>query len=144
MTSTQTPVAEGLFSWPADPPRLLASECRQCGVVTFPRQSGCPRCNSQEMGDRELPERGSLWTFTTQEFVPKSPPYLIEENPKTFRPFAVGYVEFPGVVKVEGRIDADDLESLRIGMEMEVVVVPLTTDSEGREVMTYAFRPTGS
>ena len=30
---------------------------------------------------------------------------------------------------------------LSIGMEMELVVVPFTTDPEGREVLTYAFAP---
>jgi uncharacterized OB-fold protein len=95
----------------------------------------------RDMQTTPFARRGTLWTFTTQEFVPKSPPYAPQETEETFRPFAVGYVEFAGQARVEGRIDTDDLDSLAIGMEMEVVVVPFMDDDDGNEVMTYAFRP---
>ncbi|MBV9255930.1 MAG: OB-fold domain-containing protein, partial [Actinobacteria bacterium] len=85
--------------------------------------------------------RGTLWTFTTQGFVPKSPPYSIKEDPATYVPYAVGYVEFADQARVEGRILENDPEKLTIGMEMEVVVVPLRTDEHGTEIMTYAFKP---
>ena len=38
---------------------------------------------------------------TTQGFEPKSPPYVPDGE---FAPFAVGYVEFPGFLRVEGRL----------------------------------------
>jgi hypothetical protein len=34
------------------------------------------------------------------------------------------------------------VEQLKIGMEMELVIVPLYTNDEGEEVMTFAFAPT--
>jgi uncharacterized protein len=77
---------------------------------------------------------------TTQEFIPKSPPYARVETPDTFEPYAVGYVEFPDQAKVEGRIDEKDFSKLRIGMEMEVVIVPFM-ERDGEQVMSYAFRP---
>ena len=135
----QVPIAPGLFTWPSDEPRLIGGRCTACGVMTFPTQADCPRCAGDTMEDALFDRRGTLWTFTTQEFVPKSPPYVREETPETFVPYAVGYVEFPGQAKVEGRIDVDDLSTLRIGMEMEVVVVPLVDDT-----VTYAFRPVGA
>ena len=36
----QVPVAEGVFSWPADEPQLIGSRCSACGMVTFPAQDG--------------------------------------------------------------------------------------------------------
>ena len=141
-TRTQVPVAEGLFTWPSDEPRLIGSRSADCGVMTFPRQTDCPRCTGDDMRVAEFDRRGTLWTFTTQEFIPKSPPFGRPETPESFRPFAVGYVEFDGQARVEGRIDCDDLADLHIGMPMEVVVVPLFPDEEtGDQVMTYAFRP---
>lgn len=137
----QIPVAAGLFTDSAAGPRLLGSKCTQCGVMTFPVQHGCPRCTSEEMEETPFERRGTLWTFTTQGFPPKSPPYAIEVTPETFEPYAVGYVEFPGQAKVEGRLLESDPAKLRIGMEMETVVVPFMTDDDGNEVMTYAFRP---
>ncbi|MGA1509918.1 MAG: hypothetical protein ACO37X_09520 [Ilumatobacteraceae bacterium] len=34
-----------------------------------------------------------------------------------------------------------DPEKLKIGMEMELVIVPLSTDENGDEVVTFAFAP---
>jgi uncharacterized OB-fold protein len=134
-------IAPGLFTWPSDEPRLIGSRCADCGVMTFPVQPDCPRCSSDKMTEALFDRRGILWTFTTQEFIPKSPPYGRTDTADTFRPFAIGYVEFAGQARVEGRIDCDDLTALRIGMEMEVVVVPFQRAGDPPEVVTYAFRP---
>jgi uncharacterized OB-fold protein len=88
-----------------------------------------------------LPRRGTLWTFTTQEFLPKNPPYAGTETAEEFRPYGVGYVELPGEVKVEARLTTADIDALQIGMEMELVVVPFTRNPDGAEILTYAFRP---
>jgi len=48
-------------------------------------------------------------------------------------------VELGGEVRVETRLT--DTEGLRVGMEMELVLVPFRTDDEGNEVVTFAFRP---
>ena len=143
-TTTQVPVAPGLFTWPADePPQLIGSKCGACGVVTFPAQSGCPRCTSDQMEETLLERRGTLWTWTTQGFLPKSPPYAGPETAEDFQGFAVGYVELPGQVRVEARLTESDPEKLKFGMEMELVIVPLKTDEDGNEIMMYAFRPVG-
>ena len=142
-TAQQVPVAPGLFTWPSDEPRLIGSRCQACGVMTFPQQPDCPRCAGDAMEEALFERRGTLWTFTTQEFVPKSPPYARVESADTFVPYAVGYVEFAGQAKVEGRVDVADLSTLRIGMEMEVVVITLVDRPDGTEVVTYAFRPVG-
>ena len=144
MTMTQpVPIAPGLFRETEDGPHLVASQCAVCSppVVTFPSQPDCPRCAGDDMKELLLPRQGTLWTFTTQQFIPKSPPYAIVETPETFQPFAVGYVEFGGLVKVEGRLTEPDAAKLEIGMEMEVVVVPFRTDDDGNEVVTFAFQP---
>ena len=73
--ANQTPIAEGLFTWPSNDPRLLGSRCRDCGVVTFPAQSGCPACCGEDTEQIELARRGTLWTWTIQGFLPNRPPY---------------------------------------------------------------------
>jgi uncharacterized OB-fold protein len=70
------------------------------------------------MTPRELSREGVLWTWTVQRFAPKSPPY--QPPSRGFQPFAIGYVELPEGVRVEALIEADDLESLRIGMPMRL------------------------
>jgi uncharacterized OB-fold protein len=139
--SKQVPVDTGVFTWPSEEPRLLGSRCTQCGTHTFPPQDGCPRCTGTSMEQVELATRGTLWTWTVQGFPPKSPPYAGNDDPATFEAFGVGYVELPGQVKVEARLTESDPAKLRIGMEMELAIVPLAVDSDGNTVVTYAFRP---
>jgi len=131
-----TPVADGLIAGTADDPRLIGSECRRCATVTFPRQGSCPRCTSQDVTERLLARRGALWTWTIQCFPPKSPPYAGDRE--AFEPYGVGYVELPGEVRVEALLTVDDPKELRIGMPMELTLVPAPGTSGA---MTYAFRP---
>ncbi len=44
-------------------------------------------------------------------------------------------------VRVESRLTESDPEHLRIGMELELVVVPFRTEADGTEIMTFAFAP---
>jgi uncharacterized OB-fold protein len=92
------------------------------------------------MREALLPRRGTLWTFTTQGFLPKHP-YAGPETEETFQPYGLGYVDLGGQVKVEARLTENDPAKLRIGMEMELVVLPLRTAPDGSEVLTFAFRP---
>jgi uncharacterized OB-fold protein len=140
MSSTAlTPIAEGLFVDAGGAVRLIGSECGRCGVVTFPRQASCPRCTSVDVGDRLLAREGTLWSWTIQSFPPKSPPYAVDD-PDGFEPFGVGYVELPGEVRVEALLTIADAEKLRIGMPMELTVIP-APGAEDAGVVTYAFRP---
>jgi uncharacterized OB-fold protein len=112
--------------------RLVAGVCRACEQPMFPSRERCPACGSSEVAETLLPERGTLWTWTTQGFEPKSPPFVPDGE---FEPFAVGYLEFDGFLRVEGRLTESDPERLRVGMPMRVVAV----DHAG--VATYAFEP---
>lgn len=139
--TAQVPVAEGLFTWPSEAPQLIGAKCADCGVTTFPRQATCPRCPSERMDETLLSRRGTLWTFTTQEFLPKQPPYAGTETAEEFVAYGVGYVELPGEVKVETRLTTAEVDALQIGMEMELVIVPYRQTPDGDDVLTFAFHP---
>jgi uncharacterized OB-fold protein len=141
--SGQVAVADRLFTWPAAEPRLIGGRCAVCGQVGFPVRAGCERCGGTEVTDTLLPERGTLWTFTTQNFRPPSPPYNGSDTAETFRPFAVGYVDLGGEVMVEARLTEPDPGRLTIGQPMRLVIVPYATRADGTEVMTFAFAPAG-
>ena len=137
------PVSDGIFVETADGIRLLGSRCLSCGNHLFPVQSGCPRCTAEETETVELDHRGTLWTWTVQSFPPKAPPYLGPTDAATFQPFGVGYVELADQVRVEARLTEADPANLRIGMAMELVTVPLATDGDCNEIVTFGFRPIG-
>jgi uncharacterized OB-fold protein len=109
----------------------VAGRCAGCRQFTFPLRERCPACGGALVREL-LPPRGTLWTWTTQGFEPK-PPYVPDEG--EFRPYGVGYVEFEGYLRVEGRLTEADPERLAIGMPMEVVAL------ERGGGVTYAFAP---
>ena len=127
--------APDVVTWPSDEPQLIGGRCTACSSITFPAYPSCARCGSVDVEQHLLPRRGTLWTFTTQEFLPKEP-YASGETMETFTPYGVGIVQLGDEVRVEGRLTTANVEELRIGLEMEVVVVPFNDD-----VVTYAFRP---
>ncbi len=138
---TKVPVAEGLFTWTDEPPRLIGSRDRKTGTISFP-------ADESAAGTEQilLSRTGTLFTWTTQQFVPPSPPYTGNTDPDSFTPYAVGYVELPEGILVEGRLTESDPERLVMGQQMELVLIPFRTEpgtsgEPDREVITFAFSP---
>jgi uncharacterized OB-fold protein len=137
---TQVPFAQDVFTFPADEPRLIGGRCPSCDAVMFPVQPSCGRCGAPELVPELLPRRGTLWTWTTQEFLPKEP-YAGGETTETFKPFGIGLIQLDDVVRVEGRLTESDPAKLRFDMALELVIVPFRVAPDGTEVVTYAFAP---
>ena len=78
--------------------------------------------------------------LTIQTFMPKEP-YHSDETPETFRPYGVGYVEMPGGVRVEARLQANSPDQLKIGMLMQLDIIPFRTEANGNQKMTFSFSP---
>jgi uncharacterized OB-fold protein len=137
-TTLPPPIAPGLFELD-DELVLLGTRCRRCATVAFPAQDSCPRCTAQEMADHRLATTGTLWTWTTQGFRPKSPPY---SGPEAFTPYAVGYVELGGEIRVEGILCDVEPGDVRNGQAMRTTALVVSgLDAEPRT--TYGFAPQG-
>lgn len=121
-----SPIAEGLWTDEASP-RLIAGRRRSDGELVFPLPGGSA---GKDYDPVPLPARGVLWSWTSQSFRPKSPPYT---GPEAFEPYAVGYVQLGDMLIVEGRLT--QLEGLQIGMPMQLELVRFG------DVVTYAFGP---
>lgn len=134
----QIPIHPDLFTWPAERPQLLGSRCRQCGEAAFPPQEGCRSCSAFDSEIVPIGDHGTLWTWTIQSFLPKTP-YNSGETEADFTPYGVGYVEMPGGVRVEARLQENNAEQLHIGMPMQLKIVPFRKDAEGNELMTFVF-----
>jgi uncharacterized OB-fold protein len=136
----QIPIAEGLFTWPSNDPRLIGSKCVNCGIVTFPAQSSCAACSGTDTESIELARRGTLWTYTIQCFLPNRPPYDGPETAETFKPYGVGYIELPDQTRVEARIKTNDVDKLEVGMEMELVIEKYI-ERDGKDIVSFFFQP---
>ena len=134
-------IDQSLFDWPSNNPHLKGSQCEDCKAVTFPVQDGCPRCCGTSMEQIPLETKGTLWSWTVQGFLPKSPPYAGPETLETFKPYGVGYIELEGQVRVESRLTESDPEKLKIGMPMELVFDKFLEDEEGNDIISFAFAP---
>ena len=132
----ERPIAENMFTTDGEP-RLIGGRSHADGRIVFPMPGGGEAAFYEPV---PLSNRGKLWSFTVQRFRPKSPPYA---GPDAFQPYAVGYVELPGEVIVEGRLVDVEFDRLRCGLEVELAIVPFTSDPDGTVVTTYAFRPAG-
>ena len=132
------PLHEGLFTWPAPPPSLIGSRCMDCGEHAFPSQNACRACSGQNMASADLGSEGTLWTWTVQSFMPKTP-YHTDETPETFRPYGVGYVELACGLKVESRLKENTPDELKIGMPMKLEIITVRKDDEGSDLMTFQF-----
>ncbi len=132
MTALRVLVKEGLFT-DADPPSLLGSRCVTCGAHHFPRHETCPYCSAEDTRPVELSRTGRLWAWTA---VTAPPPGYAGETP-----YGVGVVELPEGIRVITRLTAGDPAALTLDCPMELQVVPLHTDADGNDVITYAFAP---
>jgi uncharacterized OB-fold protein len=91
------------------------------------------------MSEALLPRRGTVVAWTTQGFPPGAP--YVGPTGKDFVPFGVGLVQLGDVVRVEGRLTESRPEKLTFGMDVELTMIPFATDTEGNEIVTFAFQP---
>ncbi|MDQ0466913.1 putative OB-fold protein [Caulobacter ginsengisoli] len=133
----ETPIAEGLFEVVDGAPRLIGGRRKRDGITVFPMPAGP---EGRLYDPVRLSAEGTLWSFTVQRFRPKSPPYAGADDEASFRPFAIGYVELPGEVIVESRLEVDDFAALRVGLPMRLALAPFAL-AGGETVTSYVFRP---
>jgi len=109
--------------------------------MTFPTHYGCPKCSSDRMTTVVLGTRGTVWTWTSQEFQPPRP----YAGPADFHPYYVGYVELPGELMVETYLTGYDDRQPQIGDAVELAIIPFNEHADGDgdpvAVVTYAFGP---
>jgi uncharacterized OB-fold protein len=125
------PIAENLWTDEAKP-RLIGGRLPS-GEIVFPMPTGDAATGVEPY---PLSRRGTLWSWTSQSFRPKSPYEGPGEGPHDFNPFLLGYVELPGEVIVETYIVDAELSDLKLGMPMEFTLAPFDATRA-----TFAFRP---
>ncbi len=133
----QVPVRAGLWSVPSsadDKPHLIGSRCPRCGEVVFPAALCCVNCQSQTTNAIHLSRTGKIYSLTTVML----PPPRYYKGPV---PYAAGYVELPDGVRVKTLFLDCDIDSLKLDMEVELVIKKQQEDDEGNDLLVFGFRP---
>lgn len=122
---------DGLLTTIDDPSaaRLLGGRCPQCACFNFPAQDLCPYCSSDGCEVVPLSPRGVVEVCTT--VINRPPGY------EGTVPFGFGVVELPEGIRLIARIS--NPEHAGPGKPVHLVLDRLCTDTEGREVVIYAF-----
>lgn len=120
---------ESLFRERQDGPHLLGSRCKGCGKVFFPRTVFCNECLGGDFEEKELSNKGELYSYTiTRVPVAKYPV-----------PHAIGMISIPeDRVRIVAPLMYDESTEYHVGDELEMVVGTLWEDDE--IVLGYKFR----
>ncbi len=113
---------------------LHGTKCEKCNRTFFPSRKNCPWClEDKSVKSVRLSDRGKLQSFVVASVAP--PGYEV--------PHTQGYIDLdedgPRIFSI--LVDVGNGSILRTGLIMELKVIRRGTDSEGRSVMGYRFRP---
>lgn len=127
------PVAVDLFAAGEDGKYgLVGGCCPTCQRDFYPRLDFCPGC-LQPAQRTILGGSGRIYSFTV---IRTRPPYQLPE------PYAVGYIDLEeSGLRVFGLFVPQVPERLQIGMPVEMTVIPLGVDNEGKACRRPVFLP---
>lgn len=134
MSELPDPTIEAFYKYCSER-KLMAVRCVRCHHVMVPPRTICPNCHNTQVEWVELGPKGKLVTYT---IVHVAPPQF-----KHMTPYAVGIVQMSEGVKVPSIIRTSRLESLKIGMELEVDFSPKPQESAWPQWPRYFFKETG-
>ncbi len=133
------PALPDLFQKQDDGFHLCSARCGTCGTYFFPayHQQHRPDCSREGVENILLSRIGRLTSYTIQYYMPP-PPFKTDGD---ITPYPIAMVEFREGIQVVGMVVDCPEEELRLGMAMETTTYTLFRNDEGKEVITWAFRP---
>jgi hypothetical protein len=108
--------------------RFLLQRCNACDIVLwFPRRN-CPKCWTEDVSTFDAQQTGTIYSFT-----------VVRKGKGAFQdagPFVIAYVELADGPRIMTNIVDCDIDSLHIGMPVEMVF-----HDTGEGSALYRFRP---
>jgi uncharacterized OB-fold protein len=92
--------------------KFVTTKCTKCGNVTFPPQSDCSKCMSNEFEWIDLGREATLLTYTHVQITPAS---FVDSDP-----YLIAIAEFPVGVKVLAWLEGLAREAAKPGMRLRV------------------------
>ena len=106
--------------------RVMATKCKDCGSINFPPKVDCPSCMSSNAEWFQVPEQGTLATFSRVTYGPSG----FEDD----APYTLGIADF-GEFKMFGRVCKDiPAADVKVGMKVKVTPVKM-----GGDRISYEF-----
>ena len=138
---SRAPAIEGWYTLDAPEPHLIGRRCNACGTYFFPPSVAfCrnPGCEGTEFEVVRLSRVGKVWSYTNACYKPPDP-YISAEP---FEPFAIAAVELDleKMIVLGQVVKGVGVESLRVGMRMELVLEPLFVDGS-TEKLIWKWQP---
>lgn len=136
----KVPLREGFWkiaSAPDGKPQLLGSKCKSCGEVLFPKKekNWCVHCNQTDLEEITLSNKGIISTFSV---VLQQPGGGFYKGPV---PYSYGCVRLDDGIIIETLFSTDNFDSLKVGMDVGLVIEKLYEDDDGNDVETFKFQP---
>jgi uncharacterized OB-fold protein len=128
----QRPLEEGYFTMPeraGDLARLVGSYSPLAETHFFPRRQICP-ITLGPVEDRPLSPVGVLYSWT----------FIYGRGGGEEGGHGVGQVDLPEGTRIQTRL-LGRFGDWEIGMPMQLELVPVATDEEGNELLTFSFAP---
>lgn len=137
MSNNETTAAklldENLFGQSPEGLVLVGSKCESCGKISFPKKYVCPDCFGNKLKVVPLSKKGTLHTFALS----------VISLPDMEKPYVIGFIDLPEKIKLFSLItDCDPWDkTLKVGMEMEMIIRKIKKDESGNDIWGYKFRP---
>lgn len=117
--------------------RLMGNRCLECDVRLFGVRHRCENCSSRHLAVEVFSDSGRIYTYTVQRYPPPKPHALSGD----WTPRVLAWVDLdeagPRILSI---VDCKP-EAARIGTKTSLDCEVGWVDQEGREVVTYRFRP---
>jgi uncharacterized OB-fold protein len=141
MGRTRVPAVDGWFTMDEQEPHLIGARGTESGSYFFPKAlavSANPAAPFEERAEVQLSRRGRIWSYTTNHYEPPEP-YM---SPDPFVPYTVVAVELETeqMVVLGPLATGADPATLRVGMEVELVLGPLYEDAD-HEYVIWQWAP---
>lgn len=113
--------------------RLVGTHCPSCGMDHFPGRYVCPKCHNRKLEPKEFSKRGTVVCIA----IDSSP--LMGHGEEVPKPLAVIKIE-EGPFVISDIVDCD-VEKVKEGLEVEVVLRKWRREANGNYMYGYKFRP---
>lgn len=116
---------------PSEKPCLVGNLCSACNRYFLGKRIVCPHCFSDSWEETTLSRQATLYSFTITRLAPFG--FAV--------PFAIGLVDLPEGLRIWSLLVMDSEDSLKIGMEMELVIGTIRQDESGDDILGFKFKP---